>query len=305
MPLAILCSGQGSQHDRMFERLAAGAASLPMLERAGAMLGLDLLSGPLDLSPDALAANRTAQLLVAAHALAAHAELAAHGVAAVVHAGYSAGEVAAHGCAGALTPGATLELMAVRAELMDACVRDPQAMIATIGVTLDKAERRAGDAGAFVAIVNGPDHIVVGGARDAIDRYEAAVSAEARHCRRLGVRVASHTPMLSGAAAGFSAAVAAAGWRASAAPVLSGLDGRAIRTAEDAAHHLSRQLHWRLDWARCIESVFEHGATAALEIGPGRTLTRMIEEAHPGAPVRAFEDFGSPAGAARWALRQG
>lgn len=304
MTLAILCSGQGAQHAEMFRTLAGEEAARPILARVGDLTGLDPFAPALDAAPEALAANRLAQPLVVGHALAAHAALAAHGIGAAVHAGYSAGEFAAHGCAGALDAAAILDLMARRAAFMDACAHDaPQGMVATIGLPLREAEAMARQAGAFVAIVNAPDHVVVGGRLAALDLYEAEAVARARHLRRLPVRVASHTPLMAPAAPDLHAALAASEWRRPDAPTLSGLDGRALQTPADAALHLARQVHERIDWARCVESVFEYGATAVLEIGPGRALTRMIEESHPGIPVRAFEDFRTAAGAATWASR--
>ncbi|WP_336490163.1 ACP S-malonyltransferase [Methylobacterium nigriterrae] len=304
MTLAILCSGQGAQHAAMFRMLAGEEGVRPILKRVGDLTGLDPFAASLDASPEALAANRVAQPLVVGHALAAHAILAARGITAAVYTGYSAGEFAAHGCSGALDALAILDLMARRAAVMDACVRDAaQGMLATIGLPLGEAEARARLAGVFVAIVNGPDHVVVGGQLAALERYEADAAARARHMRRLPVRVASHTPLMAAAAPGLRSMLESSGWRTPSAPTLSGLDGRSLQTPADAALYLSRQVHDRIDWARCVECVLEYGATAILEIGPGRALTKMIEESHPGTPVRAFEDFRTPAGAASWASR--
>lgn len=305
MPLALLCSGQGGQHAGMFANLFDGACARPILSQVAALAGIDLLSGSMDVPSEALAENRTAQLLVVGHALAAFAELSARGVSPAVFAGYSAGEIAAHGCAGALSAADTLAMVDRRAGCMDtACGGGPaQGMVATIGLTRAEAERAAKEAGVFVAIVNGPDHVVAGGPVEALGAYEAAAAPRARHVRRLAVRIASHTPLLAAAGPCFSAVVADSGWRAPAAPVLSGLDGRAIRNREEAAEFLAAQLHRSLDWARCLECVFEYGATAVLEVGPGRALTKMVEEAYPATPARAFEDFRTPDGAARWALR--
>lgn len=289
----------------MFASVATEAAAEPALRKLSELTGFAVAQGPLTAGADALAENRTAQLLVVGHALAAHAVLAAQGVEAVVFAGYSAGEIAAHGCSGALDAIATLDLVAERGRAMDAaCAGAPQGMLATIGLRLAEAETLAAAAGVAVAIVNGPDHVVVGGPLDALDLYEAEAARRARHVRRLGVRVASHTRWLAAAAPRFAAAIAASPWRAPAAPTLSGLDGRVVRDKAAAADLLSRQLHERLDWMRCLESVFEYGATAVLEIGPGRALTRMIEESFPRVAARAFEDFRTPAGAAAWAVRQ-
>ncbi len=308
MPLAILCSGQGGQHPAMFATLAGGGAAPAILKKVEALTGLAVLGGPLQADPAALSANRTAQILVVGHALAAFAELQACGLEEpVVFAGYSAGEVAAHGCAGALGVSATLDLMSERADAMDAACGGgpPQGMLATIGVPLAEARKAAEEAGVAIAIVNGPDHVVAGGPAAALDAYEAAVAARARNVRRLGVQVASHTRWLTEAGDVFQAAVMSSGWRTPSRPVLSGLDGRPVRAREDAARLLAAQLHEPLDWARCLESVFEYGATATLEIGPGRALTRMVEEAYPGVPARAFEDFRTPDGVVKWAGRFG
>ncbi|RXF69933.1 acyltransferase domain-containing protein [Hansschlegelia zhihuaiae] len=306
MTLAVVCSGQGGQHPDMFATLARMQAARPVLEHVAALTGLSVLDGPLDLAPGALAANRTAQILVAGHALAAHAELAAHGVEAAVFAGYSAGEIAAHGCAGALDVGATLDLMAARGDAMDAACEGAavQGMLATIGLALAQVEQLAQETGVFVAIVNGADHVVVGGATEALDRFETAAAGRVRHLRRLSVQIASHTPLLEDAAPRFAEAVRMSGWRAPSVPVLSGVDGRAIRDKEEAAHFLALQLHQRLDFRRCLECVFEYGATAVIELGPGRAMTRLIEESFPDMTARAFEDFRTAAGAAKWALRR-
>lgn len=304
MTLAILCAGQGAQHAEMFRTIAGDEAARPVLERLAELTGLDPFAPSLDATPEALSANRLAQPLVVGHALAAHATLAARGITAAVYAGYSAGEFAAHGCSAALEGMAVLDLMMKRAALMDACARDaPQGMIATIGVALNEVETLARQAGAFVAIVNGADHVVVGGQLAALDRYEAAVAARARHARRLPVRIASHTPLMAGAGPELRTLLEALAWNSPPSATLSGLDGRSLRTPSEAALFLARQIHDRIDWARCLESVFEYGATAVLEIGPGRALTRMTEQSRPGTPARAFEDFRTPAGAAAWALR--
>ncbi|MGA0532945.1 ACP S-malonyltransferase [Hansschlegelia sp. KR7-227] len=305
MTLAILCAGQGAQHPDMFERLAAEEAARPTLAEISLRTGLDVMSGRIAAPPEALTENRVAQLLVVGHAVATFAALSANGIEASVCAGYSAGEIAAHACAGAFPEGRALAVVARRAACMDAaCAGRPrQGMVAAIGLSVADAERLADETGVFVAIVNGPDHVVIGGAADDVERFAVEAELRARHVRRLGVRVASHTPLLAAAGPPFAEAIRASGWRPPVATVLAGIDGRALRSVEDAAHYLSIQLHDRLDWARCLASVLEYGATATLEIGSGRALTRMVEEAYPDVPARAFEDFRSAAGAAAWARR--
>ncbi len=308
MGLALICSGQGGQHPAMFANLLDENAAQPVLgllaQRLGVTVG-DLAA--LNTASLDLHANRTAQVLIVGQALAASAALAGHGLpppAVVI--GYSVGELAAHGCAGCFAPDIALDLARARAEAMDAAAPAgvKLGMIGVVGLGRAEVETAAAAAGAALAIVNGADHMVVGGPVETLTRFEAEATRQgAPHLRRLAVETASHTPFLDGAGPRFAAALEPVAWRAAAMHVLSGLDGHAIRTAADAKRTLAAQLHQPLDWYRCLLAAAEYGATAFLELGPGRSLAKMVEQTLPGLPARALEDFRSIAGAAAWAGR--
>jgi [acyl-carrier-protein] S-malonyltransferase len=138
----------------------------------------------------------------------------------------------------------------------------------------------------------------------ALSRFEeAALRYGASHLRRLEVRIASHTPFIADAAASFADLLSEAPWQAPIGVLLSGLEGDAIKCREDTVKLLSRQIHASLRWHDCLEAMLEYGVDAVLEIGPGRALTKMMEEAYPAVPVHAFDEFRSAAGAARWLAR--
>lgn len=299
MGLCLLFPGQGTQHTAMFERLTDAPAAAPVLAALAGRLGSD----PTSLAEDRLAENRVAQLLMVGHALALAAVLRDHELEPVVLAGYSVGEISAHGFAGAFAPADALALAEERARCMDTAVAEPQGMLGLRGLPVERARALAGEAGAVVAIVNGPDHVVIGGTVTALDRLEALAAGTAAHVRRLAVRVASHTPLIAAAGPRFAAALERTPWRPPAVPVLSGIDGRVIADRAGLLRLLPAQLRTPLDWARCVESALEYGATRFLELGPGRSLTRMVEEAAPGIPARAWEDFRTPAGLAAWVGR--
>ncbi|NYZ12548.1 acyltransferase domain-containing protein [Azospirillum sp. RWY-5-1] len=301
MGLCLLFPGQGTQHPAMFERLAGEPAAAPVLGALAARLGAD----PMALPEERLAENRNAQLLMVGHALALAAVLRDHDLELepVVLAGYSVGEIAAHGFAGAFAPADALALAEERARCMDEAAAEPQGMLGLRGLPVATARALAEQAGAAVAIVNGPDHVVTGGTVAALDRLEALAGPAGAHVRRLAVRVASHTPLIAAAGPRFAAVLERTPWRPPAVPVLSGIDGRAVADRAALLRLLPAQLHTALDWARCLESAREYGATRFLELGPGRSLTRMVEETAPGLPARAWEDFRTPAGVAAWAGR--
>lgn len=292
----------------MFERLAHMPAAAEALDCTSALAGLDVRGLPA-CAPQTLTDNRLAQILVVGHALAATAALRAEGIEPALYAGYSVGEMAAHGAAGVWSTSTTLALSARRAATMDEAAAnhgEPLGMSALLGLAEADVTRLAQDAGVAIAIVNGPRHLVVGGPLPALTRFEeAALARGASHLRRLDVRIASHTPFIASAAAPFAALLAETSWTAPAGVLLSGLDGCAIRGPGDSVERLSRQIHAPLRWHDCLEAMVEYGIDAVLEIGPGRALAKMVEEAFPALPVHAFDEFRSATGAARWLARAG
>jgi [acyl-carrier-protein] S-malonyltransferase len=305
--LALLCSGQGAQHPTMFDLLAGEAAAAPVLDAVSARLGVDVRCLADAIEPARLFDNAVAQLLVVGHALAAHAALQARGVEAVMHAGYSVGELASHAVAGRISVEAALDLAAERARCMDAA-RDaspaPQGMTGVIGLQRAQGDALAAASGAEIAIVNGPAHLVFGGTLDALESLERrAPLLGARHIRRLEVRIASHTRWIASAAGCFAARLDRTRWSFSSAPVLAGIDGRAVQPGDDTVQALSAQLSQALDWERCMQALLEYGPSRLLELGPGTALTKIAAEAAPGVAVRAVDEFRTYDGVAAWAMR--
>lgn len=305
MSLLYLCSGQGTQHPAMFARLAAEPEAQPVLNALSRRLGFDARS--LETRQIDLSDNLTAQLLVTGHALAVHAVLGQGTFCAPPElcVGYSVGEIAACACAGAFDAETAFDLITARALCMNdaAAARGvTQSMLAVIGLSEANLRSMAAAQGAEIAIVNGTDHFVLGGPSESLNVLESQLAAKgARTLRRLPVQVASHTSLLAAAGPVFARVLEGIAWSTPKVPVLSGIAGRVIRSKADAIRALSEQLWRPLNFRFCLESAGEHGATAALEIGAGRTLTRLYEEVFPDHPARAYEDFRSAAGAVKWA----
>jgi [acyl-carrier-protein] S-malonyltransferase len=184
---------------------------------------------------------------------------------------------------------------------MDAACPEPGGMLGLRGLTPERIEALASRSGCRVAIVNGPGHVVLGGALAALAEAERlAAEAGATTIQRLPVAVPAHTRLLAGAVAPFAAALREARPRAAAVAVLSGLDGSPVRGGDAAVEALSRQVAERLEWERCLAVAGELGCSVLVELGPGTALARMAREALPGVAVRAASEFRSAAGLARW-----
>jgi [acyl-carrier-protein] S-malonyltransferase len=298
--LALLCPGQGGQHRAMFDRLAGHTAAEAVLQTATAVLGYDPRAQALSAGPDALYKNSIAQPLVCSAILATWAAIGSFLPPPRLIAGYSVGELAAYGCAGALDVAQTLTLALQRATLMDAAAT-PGALTAVIGLDRRQVETLCQEHAAYIAIVNGPDHFVVGASLPQLAAIEtAAQDRGATRVVRLRVGVAAHTPLLQSASRLFEAALAASAMRDPTVPVLAGISGAPVRTRETAIATLATQLSSTVDWLACMHAAYEMGARVFLELGPGKALTRMLSDTHPNVAARSVDEFRSLDGVHDW-----
>lgn len=338
MKLAILCSGQGAQHPAMFRLTRAAAPAL--FEHAARLLGAPVDSWLAHADSAMLSDNRSAQILCTLQTLAAAAALGDAWPAECCVAGYSVGELAAWGVASLIEPPAVLRLAAARAQLMKTHSAFDGAMIAVRGLERSVVERLCDGRDAAIAIVNPADSYVIAGRRAALtDIATAARAAGASRIVALPVEVASHTRFLAGAAAAFSTLAAtvvavnsavnstvgpavrpAVGHAVGHAvgPVLSpavrpdvrpdlprmrlfsGIDAAPVIDVAAGIDKLARQIEQPVRWDACLAACVEHGASAFLELGPGRALSDMAAATYPQLAARSLEDFRSIDGVRRW-----
>ena len=308
MTLAILCSGQGPQHRVMFGLTgdAPEAASL-FAHAAGLLGGRDPRELVRTASDQELHPDRTGQILCTLQALAAQATLHPALPDRIVVAGYSVGEVAAWGVAGALDPGDTLDLIARRAETMDAASSPGDGLVFVRGLPHGAVEQLCLRHDAAVAIINPGDAYVVGGHRPQLDAFQRdAAASGAAHVVALPVQVASHTPLLASASSAFRETLRKARVTL---PVpgrirlLSGIDGAPVLSVESGLDKLAAQISQTVRWSDCLQACVEAGATIFLELGPGGALAKMAAGAYPDIPARSLEDFRTLAGARTWLAR--
>jgi [acyl-carrier-protein] S-malonyltransferase len=284
----------------MFDLAVAAGAGRPVLEAARQLLGEDPVALARSGAPR-IFANAVAQPLVCAATLATWEALRGRLPPPRVVAGYSVGELSAWACAGGLDAPEAVRLAARRAGAMDEATVRPAGLLALRGLPLARLERLAAAAGAELAIVNGPDHVVAGGGAAALEALGAAATAAgATTVQRLPIDVAAHTSALGAAVPRFAGALATSGLRDPGVPVLAGTSGLPLRHRAEGVTALSTQLARRLEWARCLAAAAELGATVFLELGPGQALSRMAEALVPGAAARAVAEFRGVDGVLRW-----
>jgi [acyl-carrier-protein] S-malonyltransferase len=302
MSLAILCSGQGAQHAGMAELLSGNQDAAKVLDQGAVALGEDPRRWLGE--PDALFRNAVAQPLICLVAFASWTALQHALPLPVAVAGYSVGELASYACAGALDAAELARLAATRARSMDGAADRPGGLIALQGLRRDAMVALCTGHGASLAIVIGDDRFVVGGYSDVLAALAADAERQGIRVTSLKVGIAAHTPLLAAAVVPFRKALENSALRAPAIPAVAGVDASLVTRRETAIATLSAQVAKTIEWARCLDALYEHGARVFLELGPGAALSRMAQLRFGNqVAARSLDDFRSLSGAIAWTHR--
>jgi [acyl-carrier-protein] S-malonyltransferase len=258
--------------------------------------------------PDAtLHQNRVGQILCTLQALAATAILRDAWPRRLIIAGYSVGEVAAWSVAGLIDATVALDLVARRANAMDASGRPEDGLLFVRGLSCGAVEDLCHRHDAAIAIVNPGDAYVLGGAGVALEVIaDIAKRMGAARVVRLAVNVASHTARLAAASSEFHKVLDQTPTKPSPDPnvrLFSGIDGSPVVNISAGLNKLAEQTSHTVQWARCLEGCVEAGASAFFELGPGRALNEMAAGAYPDVPAHSLEDFRTLQGARVWLAR--
>jgi [acyl-carrier-protein] S-malonyltransferase len=299
MNLAILCSGQGTQHPGMLDLIADHRATGAVIGAGEEVLGYrlrDVLA-----QPDLMFRNAVAQPLICLTQLAIWTALRKDAPGPVAFCGYSVGELGACACAGALDAAELARLAAARAMLMDqAAAERPGGMLAVQGITREQLRQRCEGRRAWIAIAIGADEFVIGGEDDTLQLLHDDLSAQGARLTRLKVGLASHTPLLGNAVAPFRMELIASSMTNPRTAVVAGIDAAWVVSREATIDRLAQQLDRTIVWGACLDTLYEHGCRVFLELGPGRALARMTQCRFSDVDARAVDDFRSLEGISAW-----
>ena len=305
MTLALLCSGQGSQHSEMFGLTGNSPEANDLFAHAKTLLhGRDPRNIVRTENSNFLHHDRVGQILCVLQALAAAAALRQRLPDRLIVTGYSVGEVAAWGVAGFLDALDVLDLVAHRADAMDAVSPPGDGMLFVRGLSREIIDSLCATYGAAVAIVNPGEAFVLGGSRVSLNALaDAAKAADAIRVADIEVEVASHTKRLAPASAIFRGALQGIAPEVHISPkirLLSGIDATPVMSVNIGMEKLAAQISNTVRWSDCLQACVEGGATAFLELGPGSALSRMVIGAYSNVAARALDEFRTLDGVATW-----
>ncbi|MCJ9732513.1 acyltransferase domain-containing protein [Bradyrhizobium sp. PRIMUS42] len=301
--LALLCGGQGTLSDKIFDLVADQPAAESIFTAATSLLGEDPRDFVRTRDADELSANHASQILTVTSALAIHACIADLLTEATAVTGYSVGEMAAWSLAGIWTADETLRLTDVRARLMDG-VAEPDGRLGYVrGLDRTTLEELLEKHRCEIAIRNPDLLFVVGGTeQDVVNLLQEASTLGAARAGILAVKIASHTSRLQQACEPLKQALEASRHASVAHQriLLAGDGGERIFSVSDAMAKLACQVARPIDWAATLEALAEQGVDRVLDLGPGHALAEMMQGFLPSIRCYAADGFRTADGLRNW-----
>lgn len=214
-------------------------------------------------------------------------------------AGHSLGEYSALSCAGAFDFESGLELVKLRAQLMQKAGNDwPGTMAAILGLDDSVINEICSDEteGTVVAAnYNAPGQVVISGEKTAINRVlENAKAAGALKCIPLNVSGAFHSPLMEKAREGLAEKINSTEILDARFPVFANFNTKPLTLGSEIKEAMIMQLNHPVRWHETISRMVSQGADSFLEVGPGRVLqglNRRINRSIPCSGIQSLEDL--------------
>ncbi len=304
--VAFVFPGQGSQSVGMATAVAGeSAAADAVIQQADDLLGFplsDLMAeGPAEILEDTINAQPailTTSIAMLA-ALRERLDASKSWREPDMLAGHSLGEFSALVAAGSLDFPTALHLVRERGRLMkQAGDHHPGGMAAILGLDDAAIDQVCAEASVYGVIVpanrNCPGQIVISGEIEALERaMELAKSAGAKRAARLGVSIASHSPLMKEANAVFYALVEEADLRDPQIPVVGNVTASPLTTRAGILEELHLQMEHPVDWTGTVTRMTDDGITTFVEVGPGNVLSSLIKRINREATISTAADYQS------------
>jgi len=190
--------------------------------------------------------------------------------------GHSVGEYVAACVAGVFSPEDALKLIAERGRLMQALPHDGEMAVAFAD------EARVAEVltpfleQVSIAAVNGPDHTVISGARQAVRTVLKNLESAGIRTQFLNISHAFHSPLMEPILDAFEQVASQGRFEAPRIPLISNLTGRVLEEGEiPGAHYWRRHIREAVHFAAGMSTLAEQGYDLFLELGPAPTLLGM------------------------------
>ncbi|MCM8759785.1 MAG: ACP S-malonyltransferase [Candidatus Omnitrophica bacterium] len=209
-------------------------------------------------------------------------------------AGHSLGEYTALTCAGAFSIEDAFLLVAKRAKYMkEATLKNPGAMVAVIGKTLEEVKTLIGKfENLYISNINTPEQVVIGGGKEAVNLFIKTCEEKKVRCIPLNVSGAFHTPLMRYAADLLSEEIDKINVSACNFPVYANYNGKEISQPEEIKAALKKQMLSTVQWVEAMKSAVKK-VNLIIEFGPKKVLSGLIKKIEPSISISNVEDLQS------------
>ncbi len=198
-------------------------------------------------------------------------------------AGHSLGEYSALCAAGALSVGDAAKLLRRRGEAMArAGEKNPGAMAAIIGLSMEEVRQVVTEAGCFVANDNSIGQVVISGSKESVEK--ACTIASARGAKRaliLPVSGAFHSPLMQAAADEMKDVLLATPMQNPVIPVVCNITATAQTDVGKIKELLYEQITGSVRWTQSVQYMSANGVDTLVEAGAGKVLTGLTKRIVP------------------------
>jgi malonate decarboxylase epsilon subunit len=293
MSIAFLFPGQGSQAPGMLHALPDHPAIAHTLREASEAYGDDIRA--ID-TPDALRSTVCAQLALLTAGVSVARALLQESIRPAALAGLSVGAFGAAVVSGALGMTDAVHVVRQRAEHMMHLFPHGYGLGVIIGISESRvrawiAAVAAKDPEIFLANLNSPSQMVVGGSLHAIEAVlRLARTAGARRAELLSVPVPSHGALLEPVQAAVRKEIPLDRMHHPRIPCIGNVNADVLRTREALAEDLARSIAHEVRWYEMTMVLRELGCDIYLEMPPGHVLSDLSREAVPDIRTLAVGD---------------
>jgi [acyl-carrier-protein] S-malonyltransferase len=290
--ICIAAPGQGSQAPGFLSAWLEIPIFKEQIEKASAVLGIDLIHYGTLADADAIKDTKIAQPLIVAAGIASYLTLKQSlGDALVVSAtaGHSVGEVTAAYVSGILNSDGALKFVQRRGnEMADAAALTPSSMAAVVGGELDAVLSHLESVGLFAANYNGAGQVVAAGSKDLIEALVASPPAGSRVIA-LQVAGAFHTSFMEPARPALTAFAKELSVQDPEISIWTNNDGQLVQSGQKYLELMVNQVSNPVRWDRTMESMQLAKVSVMVELLPAGALSGIAKRAMPNTVAIALK----------------
>jgi len=290
--ICIACPGQGSQAPGFLKPWLEIPVFNEQIEKASAVLGIDLVHYGTVADADAIRDTKIAQPLIVAAGIASYLTLKdSLGQRLVVSAtaGHSVGEITAAYVSGVFDAENALRFVQRRGnEMADAAALEQSSMAAVLGGEIDSVLAHLESVGLFAANYNGAGQVVAAGSKDLIDALIATPPTGSRVVA-LQVAGAFHTSYMEPARPALAAVAKELNVQDPEISIWTNNDGSLVESGQKFLDLMVNQVSNPVRWDKTMASMEGANVSVMIELLPAGALSGIAKRAMPNTVAIALK----------------